>query len=262
MPTIPGRRSPLPPARRTSPLIRPWFGIAKGREREDARDVRLGAGRRGARRSSRSHAVARSRSRRTARTGRPCLTARCGHGRRVLTRLDAALARAVFDVMPGRMRLEMSIEDSSAPAIDTDVRDFLVGDLRAPVAVGTPEVLRARTATDVRAIEANPDAVPVASREFSRGERLVIRVPVYAPVGVAGPVGDARQSGRAGDAAAHRRGRRRARTAARRSTCRWRALRPATTPSKSPRRARPGKPRTPFVSASRTSPAQPQVPSP
>ncbi len=77
----------------------------------------------------------------------------------------------------------MSIEDASASAIDTDVRDLLVGDLRAPVAIGTPEVLRARTAKDMRALEANPDAVPVASRQFSRSEQLVIRVPVYAPGG-------------------------------------------------------------------------------
>ena len=97
--------------------------------------------------------------------------------------LDAAVARAVFEVPPGRIRLEMSIEDAAALAIDTDVRDLIVGDLRAPVVIGTPEVLRARTAKDVRAIEANPDAVPVASREFSRSEQLVIRVPAYAPGG-------------------------------------------------------------------------------
>src|SRR5207253_7918439 len=56
-----------------------------------------------------------------------------------------------------------------------------IRDLRAPVALGTPEVLRARTARDVRALEADPDAVPVASREFSRAEHLIIRVPAYAP---------------------------------------------------------------------------------
>jgi hypothetical protein len=49
------------------------------------------------------------------------------------------------------------------------------------VAIGTPEVLRARTAKDVRALEASPDAVPVASRQFSRAEQLLIRVPVYSP---------------------------------------------------------------------------------
>jgi hypothetical protein len=90
-------------------------------------------------------------------------------------------ARAVFDVPPGRVRLQMSIEDSAAQPLDMDVREILIDDLRAPVAIGTPEVLRARTARDVRALDANPDAVPVSSREFSRAERLVIRVPTYAP---------------------------------------------------------------------------------
>ena len=75
----------------------------------------------------------------------------------------------------------MSIQDSAAASIDTDVRDLLVGDLRAPVAIGTPEVLRARTARDVRVLETSPEAVPVASRQFSRAEQLIIRVPVYSP---------------------------------------------------------------------------------
>jgi hypothetical protein len=45
-------------------------------------------------------------------------------------------------------------------------------------------VLRARTARDVRALDADPGAVPVAAREFSRAEQLVIRVPAYAAGGV------------------------------------------------------------------------------
>jgi hypothetical protein len=40
-------------------------------------------------------------------------------------------------------------------------------------------VWRARTARDVRAIETDPEAAPVAAREFSRSERLLIRVPAY-----------------------------------------------------------------------------------
>ena len=59
----------------------------------------------------------------------------------------------------------------------------MVRDLTAPVVLGTPEVLRARTARDFRALASDPDAVPVAAREFSRTERLMIRVPAYAPSG-------------------------------------------------------------------------------
>src|SRR5207249_11359138 len=68
-------------------------------------------------------------------------------------------------------------------AIDSDVREITVRDLRAAVALGTPEILRSRSARDYRALEKDPDATPVVSREFSRTERLMIRVAAYAPAG-------------------------------------------------------------------------------
>ena len=174
---------PLPPARRNSPMIRPWFGMAKGANGNTrVTFVWEPAG-----------AVPGDRRVRT--PSRVAFKALGANGTPVfegpvrptgVATLDgpaAPAASAVFEVPPGRIRLEMSIEDSAAVAIDTDIRDLIVGDLRAPVVIGTPEVLRARTALDVRALEANPDAVPVASRDFSRSERLVIRVPAYAPGG-------------------------------------------------------------------------------
>ena len=48
--------------------------------------------------------------------------------------------------------------------------------------LGTPEVLRARNAREFRSLETD-SAVPVASREFSRTERLLIRFAAYAPAG-------------------------------------------------------------------------------
>ena len=54
--------------------------------------------------------------------------------------------------------------------------------MTASVALGTPEVFRARNAREFRALEAQA-AVPVASREFSRTERLLIRFPAYGPAG-------------------------------------------------------------------------------
>ena len=97
---------------------------------------------------------------------------------------DEVQARAIFDAPPGQLRLRMSIEDDAGQAIDSDVREIVVRDLNAPVVLGTPEVLRARTARDFRALESDPDAAPVSSREFSRTERLMIRVAAYAPSGV------------------------------------------------------------------------------
>jgi hypothetical protein len=73
----------------------------------------------------------------------------------------------------------MRIEDAASNLLDSDVRDIAVRDLRRGVAIGTPEVFRARTAREFAALDADPTAVPVSSREFSRTERLLIRVPAY-----------------------------------------------------------------------------------
>jgi hypothetical protein len=48
------------------------------------------------------------------------------------------------------------------------------------VTIGSAEVFRARSAREYRALAGDPNAAPVASRQFSRAERLLIRVPVYA----------------------------------------------------------------------------------
>ncbi len=71
-------------------------------------------------------------------------------------------------------------------------------DLQGDVALGTPEVLRARTAREFRTLDAKA-AVPVASREFSRTERLLIRFRAYAPAGPP-PVVSARLLDRMGHA--------------------------------------------------------------
>jgi VWFA-related protein len=89
--------------------------------------------------------------------------------------------RAMFESVPGRVRLQMKVQSAAAQDLDTDVRDIVVRDLRAAVSIGTPEVLRARNAREFRALDLDGDAAPVASREFSRTERLLIRFPVYAP---------------------------------------------------------------------------------
>src|SRR5262249_55202215 len=91
-----------------------------------------------------------------------------------------ASARAVFDVPPGRVRLQMSIEDATARQIDSDLREISIRDFKGPVSIGTAEILRTRTAREFRAVSADAAAVPVAAREFSRAEHLILRFPVYA----------------------------------------------------------------------------------
>ncbi len=88
--------------------------------------------------------------------------------------------QAVFEAAPGRLRVQMSIEDAASRVVDTDVRDVVVGPLSGPLVLGTAEVLRASNARAFRALAADPAAAPAAARVFSRTERLLIRVPVYA----------------------------------------------------------------------------------
>lgn len=91
-----------------------------------------------------------------------------------------SLAQATFDVAPGRLRLQMSIEDASARVLDTDVREIVVRPWADALALGTPRVFRARTAREFHQLEADPAAIPAAGRTFSRVERLLMRVPMYA----------------------------------------------------------------------------------
>lgn len=107
-------------------------------------------------------------------------------------------ARVVFETPPGRLRLRMSIQDAAAQPMDQDVRVISVRDLRSGVVVGTPEVLRARTAKEFRSLDTTA-AVPVAAREFSRTERLLIRFRAAGPAGEQ-PAVSARLLGRMGQA--------------------------------------------------------------
>jgi VWFA-related protein len=159
---------PPEPARHASQLIRPWFGYARG----DSGKVRVTfvwepsgpvPGDRGVKIPARLEMKV---------VGSDGVTAFEGTVRE--------RSSAVFDVPPGRVTLTSSVQDSAAQKIDSDIRDVTVREIRGAVALGTPEVFRARTARDLRELQADTAPVPVASREFSRTEHLVIRVPAYA----------------------------------------------------------------------------------
>jgi VWFA-related protein len=174
--------TPLQPMRRVSPLIRPWFGLARGDEGRTRVTVVWEP-------APRVHG---DRSRPVA--SRVMLTALGADGTAlfegplmptgpgVIEEVGSPPTRAVFDAAPGRLRLRMSIQDAVSEVLDSDVRDLVVADFRRDLAIGTPLVLRARNARELRLL-AGEAATPVASRDFSRAEHLLIRFPVYGPAG-------------------------------------------------------------------------------
>jgi hypothetical protein len=93
-----------------------------------------------------------------------------------------ARSSAVFEAPPGTVQLDMTIRSIDGRQIGSDTRDIDLPDLTGPrTRLSTPEVLRARTAREFRLISTDPQAPPVVSREFSRAERLLVRVQAYAP---------------------------------------------------------------------------------
>ena len=173
---------PPEPAPHASPLIRPWFGVSRG----DGGKTRVTfvwepaarvPGDRVRRTVAKLNFQARSADGTVLFDGPVAPT-----GPAAVDEPDATAARAVFDITPGRLRLQMSIQDAASTALDQDVREMSIRDLKGDVAVGTPEVLRARTAREFRAID-TAAAVPVSAREFSRTEHLLIRFRAYGPTG-------------------------------------------------------------------------------
>ncbi len=178
------RVPPAPPLlpRRASPLIRPWFGVTRGPDGDSQINfVWEPTGR-----------VPGDRSRGTV-PAKIVLKALAADGRTIFEGAvrpvgvplgpPDAPTQLVFAAPTGRLRIEMAIEDATTRVVDTDVRDVVVRPLAGPVALATPQVLRSRTAREHRTLEASPQAVPVASRQFSRLERLLIRVAAYASQG-------------------------------------------------------------------------------
>ena len=90
--------------------------------------------------------------------------------------------RATFNAPPGYVALEMALQSGSGAPLDTDYRGISVPNLQVSrPTFATPQILRTRTARNFAEISQDADAIPVASRTFSRTERLLIRVPAYGP---------------------------------------------------------------------------------
>ena len=169
----------------SSPYIRPWIGMSRGPDGLTSVTVTWESGAT----PPRNQRVAAILVKATANDGTVLYENRIGAG---------DVDRATFNAPPGFVALEMAIQSSSGTPLDTDYRGISVPNLRVTKPTfATPQVLRTRTARDFVALSQNIDALPVASRTFSRTERLLIRVPVYGP-GSSSPTVTARLLNRRG----------------------------------------------------------------
>jgi VWFA-related protein len=156
-------------ATRSSPYIRPWIGMARGPGGLTRVMVTWEAGTTPPRNQRVASIVVKA----IAQDGTVLFEERVGAG---------DVDRATFDAPPGSIALEMAIQSSSGTDLDTDYRNISVPNLQVTrPTFATPQVLRTRNARDFAEMSQNVDAVPVASRTFSRTERLLIRVPAYGP---------------------------------------------------------------------------------
>jgi len=88
----------------------------------------------------------------------------------------------VFSVRPGTFLVQMDVLDAAGRVLDRDVRDLTVPTFRGPIAFGTAAVFRSRSAREFRAVaDGSAIAAPVASRQFSRAEHIIVRIPVMSP---------------------------------------------------------------------------------
>jgi VWFA-related protein len=152
----------------SSPYIRPWIGMSRGPDGLTNVTVTWESGAT----PPRNQRVASILVKAIANDGTVLFESRIGTG---------DVDRATFNAPPGYVALEMAIQSSSGTALDTDVRGISVPNLRVTKPTfATPQVLRTRTARDFAEMSQNADAVPVASRTFSRTERLIVRAAAYA----------------------------------------------------------------------------------
>ena len=93
-------------------------------------------------------------------------------------------ASATFEAPPGQLQLRMAVQTADGVVLDSATQELTVPDYtKVQVSFATPRVYRARTPREAQALLANPEAVPVADRNFGRTERLIVRANAFAPGG-------------------------------------------------------------------------------
>jgi VWFA-related protein len=84
-----------------------------------------------------------------------------------------------FEAPPGPLDLRLDVEGPDGVVLDSERRRVTIPDLATAAAISTPRLFRGRTARELGAIRDDAAAVPLATREFSRVEQLLIKFDVY-----------------------------------------------------------------------------------
>jgi VWFA-related protein len=96
---------------------------------------------------------------------------------------------ATFEAPPGPVHVDIKILDAAGVVIDTDARDVAMPPARGDRPTIYPAaIVRTRSAREYREALENRLAAPVATRDFRRTDRLLVRVPAVGPSGEPVPV--------------------------------------------------------------------------
>jgi len=92
--------------------------------------------------------------------------------------------RVTFDADAGALDVKIVLADRDGKTIDRQTRVIDVPDFSGDAAaLGTPRFYRPRTLREFQTLTADADAIPTATREFARTDRLLIRFDASGPAG-------------------------------------------------------------------------------
>jgi len=82
-----------------------------------------------------------------------------------------------FQAPPGPLQLRLSVESETGGVLDSETREWNVPEVSS--GLSTPQVFRARTVREVQTLVKEWAGLPTLSRDFSRAERVIVRVDAY-----------------------------------------------------------------------------------
>jgi len=107
--------------------------------------------------------------------------------------------QVAFEVAPGTLQLSMAIEGDRGDVLERDRHEVDIPDFTSTeLVLSTPSFLRARNEMEWKGLVNDWEAIPTASRDFRRTDRVLVRFQAYAP-GTESPEVRARLLNRSGE---------------------------------------------------------------